>query len=309
MKKLGKALFISIIVIFTLSCNLYTFGMNRTGTDADSAGDESGSVMVAPNQDSSQNDSQSPNGSTTTNVDESDFATLIPTEVIVPDGVLIIKRFITILDPEISSCRTLILLENTSSDPLDIVKEFSYTMTWYDAQDQIVDQWDNTNGPNVFPQEKNLWEMWVDKEKRADRKISRAVFEIKSITTVMTYYQNSVRDNILNQPLNHPFFDIQAGDYVISQDFLLGTIATTPVTIKSNMANKVGVQVFAVYLNDQDVMTGFGKDGGTELDAGASNDTSVVGYNLTELPKKAEYYPILVGPSDLLEVVYPNIYK
>jgi hypothetical protein len=314
MKKSEKALLISVLVIFLMACNcnLLNLFKEKTGLESNSSEEQGGSSISVPDQATGKPSTQStkkPSGQVSSDSDAS-FLPVVPTEVIVPDGILKITKAFTAYDEEIVSCKSYILIENTSTDPLDAVKEFSYVMTWYDDQGQIVDQWDHTWGPNVFPQEANIFTAWVDKDKLEGHKIVKAVFEIKDITTVNTFYtEGSVREKVANTPIKHPFFPFTATDFKMENDFLFGKIASNTVTVQSSLANKVGVQIVAFYFNDQNQVIGVGINGEAEVDPGASVPIEVNSYFFTETPTKAEYTPILIGPSDLLEVVYPGLYN
>jgi hypothetical protein len=202
------------------------------------------------------------------------------------------------------------LIENTSTDPLDAVKEFSYVISWYDDQGQILDQWDHTWGPNVLPQEANLFTAWVDKDKLEGHKVVKAVFEIKDITTVNSFYtEGTVREKIANTTIKHPFFSYTATNFKMEDDFFFGKIASNTVTVQSSLATKVGVQIIAFYFNDQNQVIGVGINGQAEIDPGASVPIEVKSYFFSETPVSAEYTPILIGSSDLLELVYPGLYN
>jgi hypothetical protein len=304
MKKLQKVSFLIIVLIFVMACNLPAPTHDQTSTEAVSTDGQTGMPTENPDQATEQPTVSDPRGGF--------FGISIPTEGIVPAGFVKISNALTVYDPDSNHCWTYILLKNTSIEPLDIVKDFSYTMTWYDDQNQMVDQWESTNGPAVFPQETNLWEMWAESEKLKDHKIARAVFEVKDIASVNSFYSvGPIRDRVTTQPLPHPFFTIDAGELTIDkEDLVYGTVANSSATIKSALPTVTNVQVLAIYFNDKEEWIGTAKSDPVELYSGASATVDLSGFNLTALPVRAEYYPLVVSPGgDLLEVFYPGIYN
>lgn len=307
MKKTQKVLVISVLVVFLMACNCNLLNMikEKVGLGDGATAVEGGSPFSAPTQ-----ETEKPSNQSGSSDEEYTFVKFIPTEVIIPDGVLQVTKFITTYDEANNLCETTLLIENTSTDPLDVVKEFSYIITWYDDQGQMVDQWDHDSGPNVFPQEATLFEPWVHEDKLTGHKVVRAVFEITEISTVKSKFPDgSVKEHIANTPLNHPFFPYTANEMIVENDYLLGTYASTTITVQSSMENKLGAQVIAVYYDDQDQVIGIGKSPQFEINPGESITGEVEGYALTELPVRAEYYPIVVGQTDLIEVVYPGLYN
>ena len=300
MKSLTKIVILFLVSFFVLGCNLPAI-VEGSGNESQTQSGEDNEV---------QSDMDPPDQSGSDDLGDIDFATSVPTEVIVPDGVLIVANVLTRLDMEIDSCRTFVILRNTSSNPLEIVKEFSYTMTWYDDQDQVVDQWDNSNGPMVFPQEVNYWEMWVDEDAVASHNIVRAVFEIKDIITADSIYkEGQVRERILSQALSHPFFTIEPGELILDKsNFLLGLTASSTVNFSSSLENLTPVQILALYYNDAGDWVGIGRSNSFEYNPGDSLSMDVSGMIFTDLPVNVEYYGIVVG-SDLVEVIYPGIYN
>lgn len=307
MKKTQRALFISVLVIFLMACNCNLINQVKemTGLGEGSADDSGGSIFGPFFQTTDQ-----PSDKPVTVYEEIDYKTFVPTEVIVPDGVLRITKYITTYDATTVMCRTFLLLENIGTDPLDAINSFSFTMTWYDDQNQVVDQWNNTNGPIVFAQEKNLWEPWVSRNLLTGRNVVRAVFEVKDIITLNSFFtEGQVRERVASTPLNHPFFSLSAEALRLEYHPIYNVIPQTTVSVQSALANPVGVQVVAFYFNEKGEVIGMGKSGPADLDAGASASLDVLGYGLTEAAARAEYYPYLVGSTDLLEMVYPDIYN
>jgi len=84
-----------------------------------------------------------------------DYNVPIRTEVISPVGFLSLAKNYSFTETTTGLSRTLVVLENNSTDPQDIITDFEGKMTWFNKSNQVIDEIEVIGfGTNIFPQEK-----------------------------------------------------------------------------------------------------------------------------------------------------------
>jgi hypothetical protein len=307
MSRFAKVFLIAAFALTTLGCSFLQSIVDKAYSQGDSSDLPQSQAQANPDDSQSATQSQEPAQDSIPETQEEIFDSNIPTEVILPNNQVSVPKKMTIYSPLLDSYRTYLFLENNSTDPEDVIVEISYTMTWYDDQNQIVDQWITNSDSRIFPHEYSLIEPWVEKAKAKDHKITNARFELNDVKTIKTgWTDEDLKAKIRSQKVTHPFMTINPEPYRVEDPSFMESMvhAESRAAVQSSMNTKVGVMVVAFYLNANKEMVGVGK-GSVEIAPLGSVNVDIIGIHLTEAPASAEYYAIIVGPKELERAIYP----
>lgn len=298
MNKFKKAMILAILAVFLLACNLPFLKNNSSASESSTQEENNTTSSGHDSQTSGKN--QNPAFS---------YNLFVPTRAKISDDALNIPWAFTNCVSEDEDCETYVVLDNTSTDSVDIVSEFNYTMTWYDENNKVLDQWERTFNDTLIPQEKFLFKLWPDNDKIAGHPVASAVFEITQVTHFKSFWDPDALAKLAQSKVDYPLFIVTAGDF--KMDTLMGDmpVVTTHVSVQNNLSKQVGVIVVGLYLNEKGELIGVGQSDGVAVDAGASGDLDVAAYNLTEQPARGEYFAGFASTSNILEDVYPDYFK
>lgn len=305
MKRSQKLILICMLLIFLMACNCGVLDNIKNTLGLETQSNQEAESPSSSEDNSNQNSDQN-------NLPKLPFDVYIPTDIQIVDGVLDISQRITLYDSGANMYQSYLILENTSSDPTDMIFEFTYKITWYDQDKQIVDEWANTFNFKILPQEKILFYLWPEESKVADRTIVSTVFEVSEIKTAKMTADSAWLAKLAGLPITHPIVSINPSDFTFGyEEFALSLIpvARTPVEIQSNLTTQAKVQVIGLYQNANGELIGIGRSVPVLLDPGGFLTSEVYGANITEEPAQAEYFVEIVSPSDTFEVAYPDMFK
>ncbi|MBA4383466.1 MAG: hypothetical protein C0410_01900 [Anaerolinea sp.] len=311
MKRSQKLILLCMMMIILMACNCGVLDniKNIIGLDSQS-NQESPSDQEAENPFSSEDSTNQ--SSDQSNLPKDPFDIYIPTELNIVDGVLDVSQRVTLYDSAANMYQSYLVLENSSSDPIDMIFEFTYKITWYDQDKQIVDEWANTFNSKILPQERILFYLWPEESKVADRTIVSTVFEVSEIKTAKIIADSEWLTKLAGLPITHPIVSINPSDFTFGyEEFVMSLIpvARTNVEIQSNLTAQAKVQVIGLYQNANGELIGIGRSEPVSLDPGVSATSEVYGANITEQPAQADYFVEIVSPSDTFEVAYPDMFK
>jgi hypothetical protein len=301
MLRYKKALLITMLLSISLACGLPSAISEAVGGQD--------STPIAGQSQPEAADTAALSESETTDTPRLDYNVEIPTEVISPDNLLNLTKSYSYIDTTTDLNRTYVVLENNSTDPLDIVTEYSVKVTWFDENNQVISEWEqNDRWTNIFPQEKQLFQMWVDKDVVNGRKIGLVRVELSNIKTVKSFDFAEIKDKISAQPWSHPFVTTNPGAFQMQPYLITYFMGLTKVNVQSNINSMIKPEVVGIYYNEQDEIVGIGGSGPFELPALGSADVDVATLNLSSVPVRMEYYvemPFTMGVEDMMNVLYP----
>ena len=290
MLRLKKALLILMLLTLSLACNLTTSVRKAIGNQV--------GTQIAAQFESEVIATPTPT-----------FNVGIRTEVISQDDFLSVTKNFSSVDPTTGLNHVYVVLENNSTDPLDIITEFTGKITWFDENNEVIDELEIIGmATNIFPQEKRLYSAYVDRDKVQDRTISQIRVELNKVTTVKSYQDSGLKDKISSQEWSHPFATTEPGTFEIKPYLIDYAMGITKVAVQNtiNSAIKPAV-VVGLYYNENDELVGIGKSERFELPALGSAEVDVVTTNLTSVPVRMEYYvemPLISAP-EMMDILYP----
>ena len=313
MQRYKKALLITIILTISLACSVPAAISKATGSQdsaqiAEQSQPESAGTAALSQPESAGTAALSQSEATDT--PKLDYNVRIPTEVISSDNLLNLTKSYSYIDTNTGLNRTYVVLENNSTDPLDIVTDYSGKITWFDENNQVISEWEqNGMNTNIFPQEKQLFQTYVDKDVVNGRKIGLVRVELSNIKTFTESFNDPVlKDKINAQQWSHPFVTTNPGAFQI-QPWLMGLfMGLTKVNVQSNINSMIKPEVVGIYYNEQNEIVGIGGSGPFELPALGSADVDVATINLSSVPVRMEYYvemPFTMGVVDMMNVISP----
>jgi hypothetical protein len=307
MKKAKKLMILGVLIVFLMACSISTTPKKAASPDTSSSGDMASNQATEGQPSSGDQSSGQPS-------DALPFSVSIPTDVKIVNGILTVPKIITFFNPTTKIYKTYLVLEDTSTDKLDLISEFNYKITWYDENKQAVDQWENTYNIKLIPQEKVLFELWPNKSKVADQKIVSAVFEVSQVTSIKSFWEQGALDKLGGlPPISHPIISVIPDNFTFDYaPLILGSTiprVTTPVKVQSTLTVQVQAEVIGIYLNSKGEIIGVGMSDPIMVDPKGSGNADVIGYDMTEKPEQAEYFVKITSPGDILEAAYPDYYK
>lgn len=238
-----------------------------------------------------------------------DYNVGIRTEVTSPNNFLSLTKNYAYVDTTTGLNRVFVILENNSTDPLDIITEYAGKVTWFDDNNQVIDEIKITGfNTNIFPQEKQELQSYVDKEKVNDRKISLVRIELTKVGTVKSFDYSELKDKISAQTWNHPFVTTNPGTFRIEPYLISYYMGMSKVTVQNNINSKIKITVVGLYFNEKDELIGVGGSGRFELTALGSAEVDVVTTNLSSVPVRMEYYAEMdsyLGVIEMMDILYP----
>ena len=188
-------------ILMACNCGIIDSIKNILGFDTQ-ATEESTSNQETENPLASEDPSdQSSNQSS---IPKAPFDVFIPTDLEMIDGVLDISQRITLYDSGANMYQSYLVLENTSSNPTDIISEFTYKISWYDQDNQMIDEWANTFNFMILPQERILLYLWPEESKVGDRTIASTSFEVSEIKTTNMFADPEWLTELVSLPITHP---------------------------------------------------------------------------------------------------------
>jgi len=293
MKRAQKLMILGVLIVFLMACSISKTPTNAVSPDTSSSGDNTSNQGTEGQPSSGDQSSGQP-------TDAFPFSVSIPTTVNIVNGILSVPKIITFYNPATKIYKTYLVLEDTSTDKVDIISEFNYKITWYDENKQAVDQWENTYNFKLLPQEKVLFELWPNKSKVADQKIASAVFEVSKVTSFKSFVDEGLLAKLGGYPITNPIIPVIPSDFTFEYVPLVlgGTIprVTTPVRVQSTLTVQVQAEVEGIYLNSNGDMIGVGHSGPFMVDPKGSGSADVIGYDLTEKPAQGEYFVKILSP-------------
>jgi hypothetical protein len=259
------------------------------------------------NQDSAPIDAQSqPQAAGTPKLD---YNVPIRTEVISPVSFLSLAKNYSFTETTTGLSRTLVVLENNSTDPQDIITDFEGKMTWFDESNQVIDEIEVIGfGTNIFPQEKQRFQSYPDPNKVNDRKIGLVRFELTKIATVKSGNYQELKDKISKQNWSHPFVTAAPGAFRIEPYLIDYSMGISKVTVQNTINSKIKVTVVGLYYNDKNELVGMGASGSFELAPLGSSEVDVATGNLSSVPVRIDYYVEInssLGVIEMMDILYP----
>jgi len=289
MLRYKKALLIIMLLTISLACDLPAAMSKAIGKQV--------RTQIA-----SQSQSQAIGTPTAT------FNVGIHTEVSSPNNFLSLTKNFSSFDPLTGLNYSYVILENNSTDPLDIITDYTGNITWFDENNQFIDENEIYGvSTNIFPQEKQLYKFYVDKSKLQGRKISLIRFELTKIGTVKSF-DSGLKDRISQQKWSHPFVTTKPGTFQIEPFLVDWAIGKSKVVVQNNTNAKIKPLVVGLYYNEKNELVGVGKSGSFELPALGSANVDLVTTNLTSVPVKMEYYvemPSTKSVPEMMDILYP----
>lgn len=290
MLRYKKALLIIMILTISLACSVTDSGIKAVG-----------------NQVSTQMDAQSQSQAISTPTPT--FNVGIRTEVISPNNLVSLTKNLSSYDTSTGINHIFVIVENTSTDPLDIIAEYSGKLTWFDEKNQVIEEREIFGfSTNIFPQEKQLYQALIGKRELGDRKISLIRFELTKITTVKSYQDGGLKDKISAQKWAHPFVTVKSDTFKVEPYLMTYAMGVSKVTVQNNMNSKIRPSVVGLYFNENNELVGIGKSGPFVLPALGSAEVDLVTTNLTSIPVKREYYvemPSTMSVPEMMDILYP----
>ena len=287
MLRYKKALLLIMLLMISLACSVSRSKAND-------------------NQDSAPVDAQSQSQAADT--PKLDYNVGIRTEAISPNSFLSLVKNYSYTDTNTGLSRTYVILENNSTDPLDIITLFTGKMTWFDEDNQVIDEIDIRVANNIFPQEKQKFESYPEPTKVNGRKISLVRFELTNVETAKSYNNAEFKDRINKQNWSHPFVSITPGAFRIEPWLMDLSMGISKVTVKNNYNSKFNIKVVGLYFNENNELIGVGASEIFELAALATADVDVAVTSLSSVPARIEYYAEMdyyLGVTEMMDILYP----
>jgi hypothetical protein len=296
-----------IVLLFTMLLSI-SLACGLPSAISEAVGSQDSNQVAEQSQPEAADSAAQPQ-SETTDTPRLDYNVGIPTEVISPDNLLNLTKSYSYVDTNTGLNRTYVVLENNSSDPLDIVTDYTGKITWFDENNQVISEWEQDGMfTNIFPQEKQLFQTWVDRDVVNGRKIGLVRVELSDIKTVKSWDDVAIKDKISAQKWSHPFVTAKPGTFQIQPWLINLYIGMTKVNVQSNINSMIKPEVVGIYYNEQDEIVGIGGSGPFELPALGSADVDVLTLNLSSVPVRMEYYvemPFTMSVVDMINVLYP----
>lgn len=283
-----KALLIMMLLTISLACNSISKAI----------GSQDSTTIAAQSQPQASSDAP-----------KLDYNVGIRTEVISPNNFLSLIKSYAYVDTTTGLNRVFVILENNSTDPLDIITEYSGKVTWFDENNQVIDEIEIIGfNTNIFPQEKQRYQSYVDKEKVNDRKISLVQIELTKVVTVKSFDYSELKNKISAQKWSHPFVTIKPGTFRIEPYLIDYYMGMSKVAVQNNINSKIKITVVGLYFNEKDELIGVGGSESFNLTALGSAEVDVVTTNLSSVPVKMEYYAEMdsyLGVIEMMDILYP----
>jgi len=314
MNKYKKLIAIGMLMMFLMACNLLNLVNNASDTNTQT-------IEQASGDQESENLPVSPESSnlTTDGGDETKdpFMILIPTDVKSDDGslddTLDVSQRITLYDSTLDKYKTYFVFNNTASDSADTISEFTFKITWFDKDNQIVAKQEGIFRDTVIlPQEKVLFYAFPQGGEMTDQKIVSVLCEISGLKTYKMTVDAELSTKISGLPITHPIVSVTPGDLTFEYyTYIISKIprAIASVTVQSSLTVETGVEVVGLYQNAEGILIGVGKSEPFIMDPGGTASADVIGYDISEQPVKAEYFTQIVTPFDTFDVAFPDLYN
>ncbi|MHC1781261.1 MAG: hypothetical protein AB9891_00635 [Anaerolineaceae bacterium] len=290
MLRYKKALLMIVLFSISLGCNVINSSIKAVGNEVSS-------------QIEAQTEPQAIATPTPT------FNVSIRTEVISPNNLVSLTKNFSSYDPNTGLNYIYMVVENTSTDPLDIIAEYSGKVTWFDENNQVIDEQEIFGfSTNIFPQEKQLYQLNIGKRELGDRKINLIRIELTKIITVKSYEDSGLKDRINAQKWVHPIATINADTFRVEPYLFSYLIGISKVTVQNNINSQFKPSVIGLYYDANNQLVGVGKSGPFVLPALGSAEVELVTNNLTSVPARMEYYvemPSSIGVTEMMDILYP----
>jgi hypothetical protein len=258
-------------------------------------------------QDSTPVDAQSQ--SQAADIPSMDYNVVIQTEAISPENFLSLAKNYSYIDTTTGLSRTFVILENNSTDPLDIIENYTGKMTWFDENNQVIDEIDVVGfGTNIFPQEKQRFQSYPDPNKVNGRKISLVRFELAEVVTVKSYANNEFKDRISKQNWSHPFVSTTEKAFRLEPYLTTYVMGFSKVTAQNNTNANIKITVVGLYYNEKNELVGVGASEKFDLAALGSAEVDVATGSLSSEPVRIEYFAEMdsyVGVTEMMDILYP----
>ncbi len=147
MQHYKKALLITMLLAISLACGLPSAISEAVGGQD--------STPIAGQSEPEAADTAALSQSETTDTPNLDYIVRIPTEVISPDNFLNLTKSYSYIDPNTGLNFTYVVLENNSTDPLDIITDYTGKITWFDENNQVIDEWEQMECLPTYSHRKN----------------------------------------------------------------------------------------------------------------------------------------------------------
>jgi hypothetical protein len=290
MLRYKKALLIIVIISISLGCSVIDSSIKAVGDEVS-------------NQIEAQTEPQTISTPTPT------FNVGIRTEVISPNNLVSLTKNLSSYDTTTGLNHIYVIVENTSTDPLDIIAEYSGKLTWFDEKNQVIDEQEIFGfSTNIFPQEKQLYQAHIGKRELGDRKISLIRLELTKIVSEKSFQDSGLKDRIGAQKWVHPFATIKADTFRVEPYLFSYLIGISKVTVQNNINSQIKPSVIGLYYDANNQLVGVGKSGPFVLPALGSADVDLVTNNLTSVPVRMEYYvemPSSLSVGEMMDILYP----
>jgi hypothetical protein len=285
MKKILKSLPLILIFIISISCSLpfLSPAENNNSSPADNNGSTSGEPTANP-------DTPIYFGRVVTEA--------IPVEYLVPVKVATLKSM--------AGVSTYALLENQSTDLINVVDGFNYKLTYLDVNNFVVAEQTLEEVASIFPGEKQLVNYTPNiPEENRELIITRARFEITKIIPAQIHpdYYDRVRSLKLPDPLiavtGQPF-QIE----IIDQGFFKTYNAKTSVVLQNNLNAEIEAEAVALFLDANGEIVGQARTGGVILPPNGQANFEITAFDLCGEVAGVEYYAFPSRSSGWSEIYY-----
>jgi len=212
MKSSQKLILLCLLMIILMVCNCSVIDniKNILGLETQS-NQESTSNQETENPFSSEDNSNQT--SDQSNLPKDPFDVYIPTDLQMVDGILSISQRFTLCDSVAYMYQSYLVLENTRSVPTDIITEFTNKITWYDQDNQIVEERANFYNFKILPQEKIFFYLWPETDKVIDHTFVSTLFVVSEITTTKIPSDPEWLAKQAGLPITHPIVSVTPGDF------------------------------------------------------------------------------------------------
>jgi hypothetical protein len=302
MPRIAKAFWIIILLTISLACSLPITIKSAASNPANTQAAPPAQGAQPPAQAKATQPSSQSNPTTALI-----YSTVnVRTEVSTPGNPLSITKYYAYYDAETIAARVMVIVENTSTDALDIITEYTGKVSWFDDKNQVIDTLPvNMIFTNIFPQEKQLFESFLQKSKITDRKISLVRVEVAKVATVRSFGDSAFKDKISKQKWGHPFATPKQVSFEV-KPFMMGSstpMGTSKVTVQNNMNSKFNPRVVGLYYNAKNELVGVGKSAAFELPALGSANADVMALYLSAEPVKVDYFVEMPATKDITDMM------
>jgi len=190
----------------------------------------------------------------------------------------------------------IVILENTSSDPLQIYQSLDWQAKVFDAGGKVIGEEKLSTDVGFPPGQKIVLRAWVNQwEGDAER------FELEIVGGKVRFIQEDMQDKFRALQMPSPLFTVEAQPFTLTDDtfFKRKVIRTQAKAVVRNPNPGVGknIETTAVYFDTSGQIIGYAKGEILEIPAGGQVSTVYEGnpYFAGD-PARAEYYAFPYDP-------------